>query len=190
MSRPLVAFLLTLRSDIRYRTGRLDAARRDAEQAVELCARGPDAHVLTAALFQAAKVDAVQGRSADCVARLDRATEIAAAGPDLTALAHLAATHGLLRLGQGAWDDAVRHLERAEALQADHGPADPLVVGSSPRLIEAYVACGRHDDARRELGRLATAVRSDPSPAARAAVLRAEALTAADADLDRRFPAA
>jgi hypothetical protein len=68
-------------------------------------------------------------------------------------LAYAGTRLGALELALGRSEATISHLEQVAERAADHGLDDPGVIQWAPDLIEAYIRCGRKDDAQGALNR-------------------------------------
>jgi DNA-binding CsgD family transcriptional regulator len=137
-------------SELEFRTGDWVAARAAATEAVQLADETgqPVAHAF--ALLALARVAAPQGREQDCTAHVFEAVRLAPSGAG--AVLAYAGTHlGALEFALGRSEATISHLEQVTERAAGHGLQDPGVVQWAPDLIEAYVRCGRTDDAETAL---------------------------------------
>ncbi len=98
----------------------------------------------------------------------------------------LLANAGLAALGAQRYDEAVDHLEECWAFEQTAGLLSPQLARWHPDLVEAYIAVGRHEEARPPADHL-TAVAAAPGASrwTRATALRTRALLCADDDRTR-----
>lgn len=174
-------------ADGAYRVGELEAAIADAEQAVEVARESHQAGPLSIALAVQSRVQATLGRTADARraaregARIS--VELGYASPEVWNRAAL----GFAELGRGRTAEAIGHLEQVERLAATIGLLDPSVVPWAPDLIEAYLAEGRHQDARRVADTLDEMANRARIPLASALASRCRGMIAEDDAFEPEF---
>ena len=139
-------------SELQFRTGDWVSARASAAEAVQLAEETgqPVAHAF--GLLALARVAAPQGREADCTANVFEAVRLTPSGAGAV-LAYAGTRLGALELALGRSEATISHLEQVAERAAEHGLDDPGVIQWAPDLIEAYVRCGRKDEAQGALER-------------------------------------
>lgn len=158
------AAALGCRAWIRLWTGDWHGARADATEAVGWAEQRQETASLAQGLVALARLEAAQGRVAECGAILARAAGVARAHGLELVMGQIAVAEGLLALGAGKYEEAVAGYERAGALARGAGIEDPSVAPWAANLVEAYLRSGRIGEAEREHGRFdAEMRRSGPS---------------------------
>ncbi|MET7973342.1 LuxR C-terminal-related transcriptional regulator [Streptomyces mirabilis] len=158
------AAALGCRAWIRLWTGDWHGARADATEAVGCAEQRQETATLAQGLVALARLEAAQGRVAECGAILARAAGVARAHGLELVMGQIAVAEGLLALGAGKYEEAVAGYERAGALARGAGIEDPSVAPWAANLVEAYLRSGRIGEAEREHGRFdAEMRRSGPS---------------------------
>ncbi|MFF2127300.1 LuxR C-terminal-related transcriptional regulator [Streptomyces olivochromogenes] len=158
------AAALGCRAWIRLWTGDWHGARADATEAVGCAEQRQETASLAQGLVALARLEAAQGRVAECGAILARAAGVARAHGLELVMGQIAVAEGLLALGAGKYEEAVAGYERAGALARGAGIEDPSVAPWAANLVEAYLRSGRIGEAEREHGRFdAEMRRSGPS---------------------------
>jgi ATP/maltotriose-dependent transcriptional regulator MalT len=181
---PILAVVLDTLGALAYRTGRWELADGHSAEAVRLARRDVGTgFVLASALTTLARIAAARGREAECRMYLAEATELATPGGLADAYATTAL--GLLELGLGRSDTAIAALQHVEL--DGHAGFAPIVIGSGPDLVEAYVRSGRIREARSALARFEAALAGERSTWAHAAVARCRGLLAAGTEFDEPF---
>ena len=179
-------YALASLSEIDFRTGNWAAAYAGASEALRLSTEMGQASSLSFSLVCVARIEAAQGREADCRAHANRAFELAAFGVR-SIVAYAASALGLLELGLGKSDAAIGHLENMARIVPRHGVGEPNSVQWAPDLIEAYVRSGRTREAERALADLEERAAATRRTWALAAAARCRGLLATDEELDREF---
>ncbi|MET0751414.1 MAG: AAA family ATPase [Solirubrobacterales bacterium] len=134
-------------ADAAYRLGEWDAAERDADDSVENAEVSGQIGPLTVALQIRARLHAARGREQPARADAQRGVELAEpVGYGSIRVWSLAAL-GFLELGLGAAPEAIEQLEQARVLAGLSGLEDFSIVPWAPDLVEAYVRCGRAEEA-------------------------------------------
>ncbi|MGW0582008.1 LuxR C-terminal-related transcriptional regulator, partial [Streptomyces sp. NPDC002920] len=144
---------LGCRAWIRLWTGDWYGARADAEEAVALAEQRRDTALLAQSLVALGRLEAAQGRVAECRAVLSRAAGVAQVHGLELFRGQIAVTEGLLALGAGKYQEAVAGYERAGALAHAAGIEDPSVAPWAANLVEAYLRSGRTAEAYAEHAR-------------------------------------
>lgn len=179
----VLAYALVRLGDVELDAGRWPSARAmlaDASQLARETGQAADGGLAAGGL---AWLAAVQGKRKECEERAAEAIEVAerlGVGSRLNRAIH---ARGLLALATGEAEEAVRHLAEMRVLQLEQGWCDAaLQPHGAPDLVEALVAAGRLDEARRELAVLEEETRSAGRPSSLAAMLRSRGLLASGDD--------
>lgn len=141
---------LGCRAWIRLWTGDWHGARTDATEAVACAEQRQETASLAQGLVALGRLEAAQGRVAECGAVLARAAGVARAHGLELVMGQIAVAEGLLALGAGKYEEAVAGYERAGVLARSAGIEDPSVAPWAANLVEAYVRSGRIEEAERE----------------------------------------
>jgi DNA-binding CsgD family transcriptional regulator len=164
------AFARVLLAEVLWRTGRWAEALAEVSQSLDLQQAVRPGQVIPGTLAVMARLEAALGRADDCRAHvaqvLDQSPRIELF--DAVALSAL----GLLELGLGHAAEAAAALDRVAVLTDRAG--EPGWLWWQGDAIEAHLAAGRPDDARRVLDRLAA--QSSTGRWSHAAAERAHAL--------------
>lgn len=165
---------LAVAAELYYRIGHWSGARACAAESASLNEELRQANLY--GLVFAARMDAVQGRDADCQHTTARVT--AKADQFGVACMSIYSGHnlGLLALGRGRTEEAIERLEAVRRLARSARLLDPAVVPWVFDLAEAYVRGGRSADAAALVDEHAPACPTERW--ARAAALRCQALLA------------
>jgi DNA-binding CsgD family transcriptional regulator len=181
----LLAYALTRLAGLEYRTGRLHAAYRAANEAVLIAEQVGLPAQRANALAMLALVEALLGEESQALAHVDACRRLMPAGfQDIEARARYAA--GMAAVVAGRWTDAVTDLEWIRSAQYRGGITEPGWLPCIGNLAEAYAHLSRPDQATDLVQRLDRTGRITT----RAAVARARGLIAAERDLDDVFAAA
>lgn len=181
-----LAYPLAGLSELDFRTGNWAAAYAGAAEAIRI-AEETGQHVTHAfGLVCLARVEAAQGREADCRAHAARSSEIAPIEIDAVA-AYGISTLGLLELGLGRSENATGLLEPLARQVRKRGLGEPAVVQWAPDLIEAYTRTGRTEDAARELEEFERQAEETQRNWALAAAARCRGLLASDEEFEESF---
>jgi DNA-binding CsgD family transcriptional regulator len=136
---------LAVAAELYYRIGHWSGSRACAAESASLAEELRQANIY--GLVFAARMDAVQGRDADC----RRSTAKISAKVDGLGIACMSIytghTLGLLALGRGHTDEAIERLESVRRLPQSASLRDPTVVPWVFDLVEAYVRGGRTAEA-------------------------------------------
>ena len=145
-SSAALAFALTIRSDVGFRTGQWSSAYADAAEALQWAEEMQQLSMIGYSLVAMGRIEAARGQRGLCEEHID--LSLRRTGPSGTdsLLVYQAAALGLSAMTHGEPDVAVEHLENAWQLAADHGLSHPGVVPFVADLVEAHIRCG---DARR-----------------------------------------
>jgi tetratricopeptide (TPR) repeat protein/DNA-binding CsgD family transcriptional regulator len=175
----VLAYALVRLGEVELDGGRWPSARAlltDASRLARETGQGADRGLAAGGL---AWLAAVQGRREECEERAAEAIELAerlGVGSRLNRAIH---ARGLLALADGKAEEAVRHLREMRGLQLEHGWCDAAIQPhGAPDLVEALVAAGDRDSARRELAVLVEETRLAGRPSSVAATLRTRSLLA------------
>ena len=175
----MLANALTNAAETARRAGRLDQALVWADEARALSEDIDEPVQVATARAVLARVEADLGRGATIshVAQIRGTTE---PRPETELLAGCAAALGTLALASGRHTDAVDELAPVAALLAERGVAEPRTFGVAGDLAEAYIRCGRLDDASRLVADLDAYAGPRDAPSVLATVARCRGLLAPD----------
>ena len=137
-----LAFALTIRSDVGFRTGQWSSAYADAAEALQWAEEMQQLSMIGYSLLAMARIEAARGQRGLCEEHVD--LSLRRTGPSGTdsLLVHQAAALGLSAMTHGEPDVAVEHLENAWQLATSHGLGHPGVVPFLADLVEAHIRCG------------------------------------------------
>ncbi|WP_306214417.1 helix-turn-helix transcriptional regulator [Actinoplanes sp. RD1] len=136
---------LGIQSELHYRQGRWHDARAAAAETLRLAEETRSAHLY--ARFFAGRLDAVQGRAADCLRHADRTDEVAHRLGIGCMPVYTGHQRALLAMSTGDTAEVIRRLEEVRALPVVRHIHDPGIVPWVFDLAEAYVRAGRPGDA-------------------------------------------
>jgi DNA-binding CsgD family transcriptional regulator len=173
----LLPYTLVGLADLDFRTGGWARAYANASEAVTLGRETEQPVSLAFALACLARVEAAQGRDADCRAHTTEALDLAEGGAG-SVVVYAAAALGLLELGSGRVDEAIEHLTRVKTEVRAHGLLLPTVIQWTPDLIEALTRSGRRGEALELLSEFELAADSSLGVWALAAAARCRGLLA------------
>jgi DNA-binding CsgD family transcriptional regulator len=179
-------YALSALSDVDFRTGNWAAAYVGASEAVRIADETDQAAALAFGLVCLARIEAAQGREADCRAHAERAHAIADERIGAIRSFH-DSTLGLLELGLGHTNAAIANLENVARRVVQRGLEDPSVIQWTPDLIEAYVRAGRDYEARGTLEEFERAARKSERSWALAAAARCRGLLATEEEFEEEF---
>jgi ATP/maltotriose-dependent transcriptional regulator MalT len=145
---------LAVRAQAALSSGRLGAARADADAAVRLARETGQETMLSFILPIRARVAALTGEAAAAREDVAEALVFCDRGGAHAHAAYAHAALGAIELAAGDPEAAVAPLERAEALAAVAGLHNPALTASAINLVEALADAGRGDEARRPAERL------------------------------------
>jgi DNA-binding CsgD family transcriptional regulator len=170
----LLAPVLVGLSELEFRLGDWAAARAAATEAARLAEETgqPVAHAF--ALLARARVGAPQGRESECTADVFEAVRLAPSGAGAV-LAFAGTQLGALELSLGRSEATISHLEQVAERAAENGLDEPGVLQWQPDLIEAYIRCGRLEDAHTALAAFEGAAAATGRSSALAAAARCRA---------------
>jgi DNA-binding CsgD family transcriptional regulator len=182
----MLANALTNAAEAARRGAHLDQALVRADEARALAESLDEPVQRATALAGLARVEADLGRSIECKAhteQVSRATGTPAAELRVTCAAALGAVSLAAGLHQGAIDE----LAPAVDLLAAGGVTEPRTFGIEGDLAEAYVRCGRVDEALRLVEKLEAYARPRGAASVLAAVARCRGLCAPDDEFESCF---
>ena len=169
-------YLLIVRAELRWRTGRFLDARADAEEATVLASASGRRLMSSYAMCALARAEASLGRIAPARSLVEEAVREGGFVEELWGPAVL----GFIALTDDSPAASVVQLERA----ADFAAREQVRLMSpapwGPDLVEAYVRAGRPADARALVARLAAEAGSDPTVSSRGALHRCAGLVEDD----------
>jgi DNA-binding CsgD family transcriptional regulator len=150
-----LAFALTIRSDVGFRTGQWSSAYADAVEALQWAEEMQQLSMIGYSLVAMGRIEAARGQRGLCEEHID--LSVRRTGPSGTdsLLVYQAAALGLSAMTHGEPNLAVEHLENAWQLAAGYGLGHPGVVPFLADLIEAHVRCGHVRRAEQLLASLA-----------------------------------
>ena len=183
-----LAGALLVAAEAHYRLGDWVAADRDTAAAVRVTGDTRQVAWRGFALCTRARLLAAQGRERESRAMVGEALETAQTHAISSGLRFVHGTLGFGALSAGRPAEAVTELEAVERIVAGSGLEEPTLVPWLADLIEAYVRCGRDDDARQRVGRLER--QADTSGTAFAAAVAARGRGMLEADFDAAFASA
>jgi DNA-binding CsgD family transcriptional regulator len=179
-------YALSALTDLDFRTGNWVAAYVGASEAVRIADETDQAATLAFGLVCLARIEAAQGREADCRAHAERARAIA--DERIGAVRSFCdSTLGLLELGLGHPDAAIANLEDVARRVVQRGLEDPGVIQWTPDLIEAYVRAGRDYEAQGTLEEFERAARKTERSWALATAARCRGLLATEEEFEEEF---
>jgi DNA-binding CsgD family transcriptional regulator len=179
-------YALSVLSDLDFRIGNWAAAYAGASEAVRIADETHQVTTLAFSLSCLARLEAAQGREAECRVHSEQALEIAS--PGISAVVALTGSGlGLLELGLGRLEEALRWLESLARKTAAHGLREPGVIPWAPDLIETYVRAGRHHDAELALEDFDRQARRTERASAAAAAARCRGLLASEDAFEPEF---
>jgi GMP synthase-like glutamine amidotransferase/tetratricopeptide (TPR) repeat protein len=175
----VLAYALVRLGEVELDAGRWSSARALLADASRLARETGQAADRGLAAGGLAWLAALQGRREECDERAAEAIELAerlGVGSRLNRAIH---ARGLLALATGDAEEAVHHLSEMRRLQLEQGWCDAATQPhGAPDLIEALVAAGSLDMARREIAVFEEETRRAGRPSSFAAALRSRALFA------------
>lgn len=182
----MLPYALAGLSELDFRTGAWPAAYANASEAARLAAETQQDAARSFALVTLARVEAAQGREADCRAHVQQAVGLASSGVG-SILGYGGSALGLLELGLGRNAEAIAELEVLARRVRERGLGEPAVIQWAPDLIEAYVRSGRPEAAEDALEDFERQARETGRTWALAAAARCRGLLADDEDFERSF---
>lgn len=178
---------LTNAAEAARRGGRLDQALVRADEARALAEQLDEPLQLLSALAVLARVEADLGRTVETRGHAEQVRRATEPSADAESSVTCAAALGALALASGRNLEAVDELAPVAALLADGGVTEPRVYGVEADLAEAYIRCGRMDEAKRLLTVLEDYARPRGAASVLAAVARCRGLTAPDDEYESCF---
>jgi DNA-binding CsgD family transcriptional regulator len=173
--------------ELEVRAGDLESARRHAERSLQRVGQAGLEVDTGASLYGKALVDAYQGRTDD--ARATTQEGIALAGEDTIFRAQNLIVLGFLELSLGRAAEAARILRPLWDELAGMGYGEPSVYPVLPNAVEALVATGEFDEARRQLAQLEERGEALDNPWALSQAARCRGLlAAAEGDPEAALP--
>jgi ATP/maltotriose-dependent transcriptional regulator MalT len=150
-----LAFALTARSLLYFRTGHWGAARADAIEAVDVATHARRPTTLARSLFVLAWIEAGFGDTAMALEHASASYELGERY-DLGAFSwHAAAAMGFAYLSNGRPGEAIQWLERARGFARAREVSLLTTSLSAPDLVEAYLRCNQKDAAAQLVDELA-----------------------------------
>jgi DNA-binding CsgD family transcriptional regulator len=179
-------YALSVLSDLDFRTGNWATAYAGATEAVRIADETHQTATLAFSLACLARVEAAQGREADCRAHVAQA--LAIAHPHVRAVVSWArSAMGLLELGIGHVEAAIDQLEQIARRVTERGLGEPGVIQWAPDLIEACVRAGRDAEAKLALEQFDRLARKTERTWALAAAARCRGLLADESEFQAEF---
>jgi DNA-binding CsgD family transcriptional regulator len=145
-----LAFALTVRSDVGFRTGHWSSAYADALEALQWAEEMQQLSMIGYSLLAMARIEGARGQRGLCEDHAELSLRRAGASGTDSLLVYQAAVHGLSAVTHGEPEVAVEHLENAWQLANSHGLGHPGVVTFLADLVEAHIRCG-HTERGEEL---------------------------------------
>jgi DNA-binding CsgD family transcriptional regulator len=179
-------YALAIASELDFRTGNWAAAYAQAAEALRLAQDTGHANGLAFGLVGLARVEAAQGREAECRSHTGRTMQLAAFGVRAMVV-YSSAVLGHLELALGRSTGAIEHLEQVARGVERQGIGEPAVVPWAADLVEALLRAGRRSDAERALRRLEEQAQQTGGKWAGAAAARCRGLLSSDEELDETF---
>jgi DNA-binding CsgD family transcriptional regulator len=179
-------YALAIASELDFRTGNWAGAYAQAAEALRLAQDTGHANGLAFSLVGLARVEAAQGREAECRAHAGRTMQLAAFGVRAMVV-YSSAVLGHLELALGRSAEAIEHLEQVARGVERQGIGEPAVVPWAADLVEALLRAGRRQDAERALERLELQAQATGGRWASAAAARCQGLLAPDEEVDETF---
>jgi DNA-binding CsgD family transcriptional regulator len=171
-----LAFALTIRSDVGFRTGQWSSAYADAAEALQWAEEMQQLSMIGYSLLAMARIEAARGQRGLCEEHAALSLRQAGRSGTDSLLVYQAAALGLSAMTHGEPSIAAEHLETAWKLATDHGLDHPGVVPFSADLVEAHIRCGQTQRAEQLLRWLDERAGSTGLVYASAAVLRCRGL--------------
>jgi DNA-binding CsgD family transcriptional regulator len=183
----MLPYPLALTCDVSRRTGEWAAASAAGHEAVTLARELRQPGDLLPSLVCLARLEASQGLERDCRDHVGEALEIAGERGFRSMVTVARHALGSLALGEGDLEGAIPELERAGQLTRDGGLEEPAVVEWAPDLVEAYVRCGRLEEAARVLATFTAQAERSGQLGGLAAAARCRGLLATAGEYERHF---
>ena len=143
-------YALASLSELDFRTGNWSTAYAGASEALRLATETGQLAARAFSLVCLARLEAVQGREAECRSHTMEAFELAAFGVRSMGI-FAASALALLELGRGRNDVAIEHLDRVSRTMPRHAVGETAVVQWAPDLVEALIRSGRTREAEAAL---------------------------------------
>lgn len=183
----ILPYVLSVLSEIEFRTGRWTEAYASATESVRL-ARETDLRSAAAyTLVCLARVEAAFGKDADCIEHVRLAVETARLHGAESIYAYAGSALGLLELGRGRPEEAIVHLDEVRRFTQGHGLGEPNVVQWQPDQIESLARAGRTDEALNALTLLEEQAEHTGRIWAKAAAARCRGCLTEDATFESHF---
>jgi len=176
-------YVLSVRAQLRLRTGDWAQALADAREAVGAARDTAQATILSFDLAMLARIEALLGLDG-AREHVDEGLAIIAREGNEGHRAHALASLGALQLAQGEPDEAAETLEQAVAVERRAGWRNPVVTLAWGDLIDALVAAGRREAAAARLAELRGTAGQTGAAWAEAFAARGALLLAGDDELD------
>jgi DNA-binding CsgD family transcriptional regulator len=144
----LLPYLLTLSSDVAFRTGDWESSARDS-RSVELAEEYGQAGILPFSLAVRGRLLAARGQSEQARQDLESGASLAREHGEPTVENIGRAGLGFLELGAGRTEESIQALEEVKRFAGESKLEDPVYIPWAPDLIEAYMRAGQGDDAVR-----------------------------------------
>lgn len=171
-----LAFALSARAHLYFRTGHWTAARADAEESVELARAANRPTTLARSLFVLARIEAGLGDTELAVEHARGSYELGERFGLGSLSWQASAAMGFALLGDGRPTEAVEWLERTQDFTRASHVSLLATNMSAPDLVEAYLHCGKKPAAARVVDELALARPGEQGPVGHALFLRCRAL--------------
>jgi DNA-binding CsgD family transcriptional regulator len=142
-----LAFALTTRSDVGFRTGQWSSAYADAVEALQWAEEMQQLSMIGYSLVAMARIEAARGQRGLCEEHVDLALRRTGPSGTDSLLVYQAAALGLSAMTHGEPDVAVEHLENAWQLATGQGLGHPGVAPFAADLVEAHIRCGHAERA-------------------------------------------
>jgi DNA-binding CsgD family transcriptional regulator len=137
-----LAFALTIRGDVGFRTGQWSAAYADNAEALQWAEEMQQLSMIGYSLVAMARIEAARGQRALCEEHVDLSLRRTGRSGTDSLLVYQAAALGLSAMTHAEPDIAVEHLENAWQLATSHGLGHPGVAPFLADLVEAHIRCG------------------------------------------------
>jgi DNA-binding CsgD family transcriptional regulator len=178
---------LAVLSEVEFRTGNWPAAYAGATESVRLANETRQLSESSYSLACLARIEAHQGRDAECLEHAQSALEIARACGTDCIIAYAGSALGALELGRGHPERAVIHLEEVGRFTQTRGLGEPNVVHWQPDLIESLARTGRTVEALSALALLEVQGEHAGRIWAQAAAARYRGYLAEEAEFESHF---
>jgi DNA-binding CsgD family transcriptional regulator len=183
----LLPYCLGARAELEGRIGRPASAYANAFESVELAREAGQETQLFYNLGRLACLEAVSGREEACRAHVDEARALAAGSPSVSHLTFAEMAMGLLELGLGRPETAIAPLEESRRLMDAMKVREPGRQDCIPDLVDAYVRCGRREEAAQRASVLDAMAERTGRVRALAGAARCRGLLADEAGVDEPF---